>query len=98
MHTINGRAYEEYAPHFQAKVGDLVRWRVISIGQEFHTFHVHGHRWIADDGVLTDNVNMGPGTYTTFEWKEDNVGDWLYHCHVPQHFEGGMMGLYTVTN
>ncbi len=98
MHTINGRAYEEWSPHFQAKMGDLVRWHVISIGQEFHTFHVHGHRWVTAEGVLTDNVNLGPGTYTSFEWTEDNPGDWLYHCHVPQHMEGGMMGLYSVTD
>jgi FtsP/CotA-like multicopper oxidase with cupredoxin domain len=96
MHTVNGHAYVEWSPHFEAKNGDLVRWRVISIGQEFHTFHVHGHRWIADDGVLTDNITLGPGTYTTFEWKEDNPGDWMYHCHVPQHLEGGMMGMYSV--
>jgi FtsP/CotA-like multicopper oxidase with cupredoxin domain len=97
MHTVNGRAYEEWSPHFQAKLGDLVRWRVISIGQEFHTFHVHGHRWVTPEGVLTDNVTLGPGTYTTFDWTEDNVGDWLYHCHVPAHMEGGMVGLYTVS-
>lgn len=96
MHTINGRAYEEWSPHFEAKLADLVRWRVISIGQEFHTFHVHGHRWVGADGVLTDNINLGPGTYSTFEWKEDNAGDWLYHCHVPAHMEGGMMGTYSV--
>ena len=97
MHTINGHAYEEWSPHFTAKVGDHVRWRVISIGQEFHTFHVHGHRWVGADGVLTDNINLGPGTYSTFEWLEDNPGDWLYHCHVPDHMAGGMMGLFSVT-
>ena len=96
MHTINGHAYEEWSPHFQAKVGDLVRWRVISIGQEFHTFHVHGHRWLDASGALTDNINLGPGTYATFDWNEDVVGDWLYHCHVPTHMEGGMVGLYSV--
>ncbi len=96
MHTINGRAYEEWSPRFQSKVGDTVRWRVISIGQEFHTFHVHGHRWVGSDGVLTDNINLGPGTYSTFEWREDSPGSWLYHCHVPSHMEGGMVGTYVV--
>jgi FtsP/CotA-like multicopper oxidase with cupredoxin domain len=96
MHTINGRAYEEWVPRFEAKVGDTVRWRVISIGREFHTFHVHGHRWVGADGVMTDNINLGPGTYATFEWREDNPGEWLYHCHVPDHMEGGMMGMYHV--
>lgn len=96
MHTIDGRAYVEWSPHFRAKVGDRVRWRVVSVGSEFHTFHVHGHRWVGADGVLTDNIVLGPGMYSTFEWVEDNPGDWIYHCHVPDHMEGGMMGLFTV--
>jgi manganese oxidase len=97
MHVINGRAYPEWIPPFTAKVGQKVRWGIVSIGSEFHTFHVHGHRWIGADGVLTDNVNLGPGTFTTFEWIEDNPGEWLFHCHVPDHMEGGMMGHYNVS-
>jgi len=97
MHTLNGRAYHEWAPRFRAKVGDRVRWRILSIGSEFHTFHVHGHRWTLADGTITDNVTLGPGTYTTFDWVEDNPGEWMYHCHVPSHMEGGMMGTYEVS-
>jgi manganese oxidase len=97
LHTLNGRAYEEFAPRFVAKVGDRVRWRVVSIGEEFHTFHVHGHRWKTPDGATTDNITLGPGSYATFDWVEDNPGEWLYHCHVPAHMEGGMMGVYEVT-
>ena len=96
LHTIDGHAYVEWSPHFQARLRDRVRWRVISVGSEFHTFHVHGHRWVGADGVLTDNIALGPGMYSTFDWLEDNPGDWLYHCHVPDHMEGGMMGLYSV--
>ena len=97
MHTINGKAYEDAVPPFTGKVGDLSRWRIVSIGSEFHTWHIHGHRWIGQDGVLTDNVQLGPGLYTTFEFKEDNPGDWLVHCHVPNHLEGGMMARYNVS-
>lgn len=96
MHTINGKAYEDAVPPFHAKLGALVRWRVISLGQEFHTWHVHGHRWVAPDGTLTDNVLLGPGMYTTFEFKEDNPGTWMVHCHVPAHMEGGMVARYIV--
>lgn len=96
MHTINGKAYEDGVPPFRAKVGDLVRWRVVSIGQEFHTWHIHGHRWLAADGTVTDNVALGPGMYTTFEFNEDAAGSWLVHCHVPAHLEGGMMARYIV--
>lgn len=97
MHTLNGRAYEEWVPPFTAKVGQKVRWGVVSIGREFHTFHVHGHRWIGNDGVMTDNINLGPGTFSTFEWIEDNPGTWMVHCHVPDHMEGGMIGHYEVS-
>jgi FtsP/CotA-like multicopper oxidase with cupredoxin domain len=96
MHTINGRAYEDAVPPFRGRVGERVRWRVVSIGREFHTWHVHGHRWLGSDGALTDNVLLGPGMYTTFEFMEDKPGEWLVHCHVPDHMEGGMMARYIV--
>lgn len=96
MHGINGRTYEQYTPRFSAAVGDVVRWRVLSLGQEFHTFHVHSHRWLDADGVLTDNIALGPGMYSTFDWLEDAAGKWMYHCHVGDHMAGGMMGYYNV--
>jgi FtsP/CotA-like multicopper oxidase with cupredoxin domain len=96
MHLINGRAYEEWIPKFAGKVGERVRWGVVSIGREFHTFHVHGHRWIGPDGVLTDNIALGPGMFSTLEWIEDKPGTWLVHCHVPDHMEGGMVAEYVV--
>lgn len=97
LHTMNGRAYEDAIPHFAGRVGELSRWRVISIGIEAHTFHIHGHRWVDSDGLLTDNIQLAPGTYKTFEFLEDNVGDWMVHCHFPNHFEGGMVTRYVVT-
>jgi FtsP/CotA-like multicopper oxidase with cupredoxin domain len=97
MHTINGKGYEDAIPPFTGKVGELQRWRIISIGSEFHTWHIHGHRWEMADGTLTDNIQLGPGMYSTFEFMEDNPGDWLVHCHVPSHMEGGMIATYQVS-
>jgi FtsP/CotA-like multicopper oxidase with cupredoxin domain len=96
MHTMNGFAYEDAIPHFSGVVGQLSRWHVISIGVEAHTFHIHGHRWLDRDGSLTDNIQLAPGTYETFEFLEDRAGDWLVHCHFPNHMEGGMMTRYAV--
>lgn len=97
MHTINGKGYEDAIPPFEGKVGELSRWRVISLGGEFHTWHIHGHRWLGEDGAVTDNIQLGPGMYSTFEFAEDSPGDWLVHCHVPDHMEGGMMARYVVS-
>ncbi len=96
MHTLNGKAYQESVPPFTGTVGEISRWRVVSIGQEVHTWHIHGHRWVDADGQLTDNIQLGPGMYRTFEFMEDKAGDWLVHCHVPTHMQGGMMARYRV--
>lgn len=97
LHTINGRAFPAWVPEFTARVGERVRWRVVSIGKETHTFHVHGHRWRGADGQVIDDVLLGPGMSTTLEWVEDAPGGWLYHCHMPDHLEGGMAGWYRVS-
>ena len=50
--TIDGRAFVGNTPVFHAKVGELVQWDVMALGSDFHTFHVHGHRWaVAGQGV-----------------------------------------------
>lgn len=44
--TIDGRAFVGNTPVFRARVGELVQWDVMAMGDEHHTFHVHGHRWL----------------------------------------------------
>jgi FtsP/CotA-like multicopper oxidase with cupredoxin domain len=94
---FNGRAFLGNTPAFRAKVGERVRWHVIALGTEFHVFHVHGHRWRDSVGRFTDAVLLGPSTTTVADYVEDNPGEWLYHCHVVDHMNGGMIGRYHVT-
>ena len=98
FNTINGRAFIGNTPTFQAKVGDTVEWNVIAMGEQFHTFHTHGHRWLNPAGVPIDNQEIGPGGSFKIRWKEDAAGTWFYHCHVESHQMNGMIGLYKVTS
>jgi FtsP/CotA-like multicopper oxidase with cupredoxin domain len=84
-------------PKFHAKVGDHVRWHIIALGSEFHVFHLHGHRWRDPSGRWIDSQILGPSTSIVVDYVEDIPGDWLYHCHVVEHMEGGMFGDYIVT-
>ena len=79
-----------------ARVGDSVQWDVLALGDEHHTFHVHGHRWRDPDGTSIDTKTVGPAESFSFRIKEDRPGTWLYHCHVEQHMMRGMIGLYRV--
>lgn len=94
---FNGRSFLGNTPTFKARNGERVRWRIASLGKEFHVFHLHGHRWRNPAGAMVDSEVLGPSTSLTVEYTEDNPGKWLYHCHVTDHMAGGMIGLYEVT-
>jgi manganese oxidase len=94
--TIDGRAYVGNTPVFHAKVGELVQWDVMAMGSDFHTFHVHGHRW-TDEDVARDTQTVGPAESFRIRWREDAPGTWLYHCHVEDHMMHGMIGIYRVS-
>jgi len=104
---INGRAYAGNTPTLRAKVGQRVAFHVIALDDDFHTFHIHGHRWADTSGYGTDGnpgsaksldtKTLGPGESFTFEFVEDNPGRWFYHCHVFSHLHMGMNGWYIVT-
>ena len=94
--TINGRAFVGNTPVLRAKVGEVVQWDVLAIGNDHHTFHVHGHRWRIPGG-FEDTRTIGPAESFTVRWREDVRGTWLYHCHVEEHMMNGMIGIYRVT-
>lgn len=94
--TIDGRAFVGNTPVFTARVGQTVQWDVLSLGDDFHTFHVHGHRWLQPGGTPRDTQVIGPAESYRFRWVEDAPGTWLYHCHVESHMSHGMIGIYRV--
>ncbi|WP_128437084.1 multicopper oxidase domain-containing protein [Streptomyces cyaneus] len=96
-------------PDFEATVGDRVEFVMITHGEYYHTFHMHGHRW-ADNrtGMLTgpddpsqviDNKIVGPADSFGFQviaGEGVGAGAWMYHCHVQSHSDMGMVGLFLV--
>ena len=97
LHCVNGYAYAGNTPTYRAKVGQDVAFHVIGGNNDFHTFHIHGHRWKDNGGVLnTDTPTVGPFETITARFVEDNPGRWMYHCHVMSHQDAGMAGWYIV--
>jgi len=87
-------------PTIGARKGEKVRFHIIGMGTAFHTFHLHGHRWL-DPGTtnIIDTVNIGPIYRHSFIIKAGEgvgTGHWHYHCHVIQHMQSGMMGSFLV--
>jgi manganese oxidase len=94
--TINGHAFIGNTPTFHARVGEDVEWDVLAIGEDFHVFHIHGHRWRDGGGEPVDSQLIGPSSTLRVRFREDAPGTWYYHCHVESHQENGMIGLYRV--
>ena len=82
--------------HLRAKVGQEVALHVFGMDNNFHDFHIHGHRWKDRAGAFVDTPSVGPNETTSVRFVEDNPGRWLYHCHVFSHQDGGMAGWYLV--
>jgi FtsP/CotA-like multicopper oxidase with cupredoxin domain len=69
-----------------------------------HPIHLHGHsfRVIARDGQPTrhrewqDTVLVAPRERVDIAFVADNPGDWMFHCHILEHQEGGMMSVFRV--
>ena len=96
FHCFNGRAYAGNTPILRARPGEDVEVNVFGQDSNYHTFHIHGHRWKDAAGAFTDNPGFGANESIRARFVEDNPGRWLYHCHVFSHQDVGMAGWYVV--
>ena len=96
FYAINGFVFGNL-PGLTMKQGEKVRWYLLGMGNEIdlHTPHWHGET--VTDGVRnTDVIELLPGSMMTVDMRADNPGTWMFHCHVQDHMENGMMAVYTV--
>jgi hypothetical protein len=96
FYAINGFIFGNL-PGLIMKQGEKVRWYLLGMGNEIdlHTPHWHGEV-VTDQGRNTDVIELLPGSMKTVDMLADNPGTWMFHCHVEDHMEGGMMAVYTI--
>src|SRR5262249_52454328 len=77
---INGRKYLGQAPTMIAGPNTLMRFGVVGMGNETHTFHIHGHRWVVPgpggttDGSGADgNVQNNPQLRAVSQFEDTRV-------------------------
>jgi hephaestin len=94
--AINGYQYGD-GPMMTMKKGEHVRWYLVTLGNgfNFHTPHWHGNT-VTINGQRTDVVSILPAQMLTADMKPDDPGIWLFHCHISDHMEAGMVARYQV--
>lgn len=96
--TING-AVADAIPTLEFSQGTPVRLTVKNEIGPYHPFHLHGQFFQiltrdgkpVDEPGLKDTVLLDAFETVTLLTYFENPGMWMYHCHIPEHAELGMM-------
>ena len=101
---VNGVPFWEAKP-FTAALGERQVWVIRNDTDWDHPFHLHGYFFLqldANDQPVqplawkdTLNIPMKTTIKVLIDFNE-RPGEWMFHCHILDHAEGGLMGTVQV--
>ncbi|MDX8348658.1 multicopper oxidase domain-containing protein [Cognatiyoonia sp. IB215446] len=107
--AINGQPMKMDRIDETVRKGDTEIWR-ISVDDQLHPFHIHGcsFRILSQSGAeppayaqgWKDMVHVEDGwseVLVKFDHEAPPDAPYMYHCHILEHEDCGMMGQFTVT-
>jgi FtsP/CotA-like multicopper oxidase with cupredoxin domain len=97
---MSGQPYWKAKP-LEASLRETEIWRIVNNTDFSHPFHLHGYFFqVLDPGRVLewkDTVNVPTKSELTLAVRfDDRPGVWMYHCHILDHAEAGMMGTLIV--
>jgi FtsP/CotA-like multicopper oxidase with cupredoxin domain len=105
QHLINGKSMDLQRVDVSTTMGATEIWEVENLVGMDHPFHLHGFQFQVLDrnGVpepyraWKDVVNVPRHETARFIVRYDGYpGKWMYHCHILDHEDHGMMGVLEV--
>ncbi len=96
LYSINGFT-EGNLPMLTMKKGERVRWYLLSNTNEedVHDPHWHGQT-VVWYHMRADTVFLDPLAMSVADMIPQKEGTWLFHCHVSEHYMGGMVARFQV--
>lgn len=109
-YSINGLTFNESRVNFTTNLGAQEVWTVTNqttmMHRSGHPFHVHGVRFqvLTRNGgspkggeqAWKDTIYLSPGDEVVLLMRFNQPGMFMYHCHILEHEEWGMMGQFMV--
>jgi FtsP/CotA-like multicopper oxidase with cupredoxin domain len=88
----------------RAELGETQLWTITNKATWAHPIHVHGYFFqVLDEKgdpvrplAWKDTINVPPDTTVRFLVRFDRPGSWMYHCHILDHAEAGLMSTVDV--
>ena len=105
---INRQMMDMQVINERVRLGQWERWAINSFDGS-HPFHVHGCSFLvlsqderpvsAEDAGWKDTVRVDDSAefIVRFNHKATDEFPYMYHCHIMEHEDSGMMGQFTVT-
>jgi FtsP/CotA-like multicopper oxidase with cupredoxin domain len=97
---VNGLPYPKAKPYL-ASLGETQLWVIKNDSKWDHPFHLHGYFFMPVDEkgqplrpmAWKDTVNVPiNGTVRVLVTFDERPGTWMFHCHILDHAEAGLMG------
>jgi bilirubin oxidase len=101
---IDGKTFDMDRIDIETTVGLVEHWDIRNDADMDHPFHLHGVQFQVvsrrQDGITEhapyvawkDTVNVEPGETVRIKVVQHHAGVRMYHCHILEHEEAGMMG------
>lgn len=105
---INGKTYDPMRVDFQSRRHEVELWELMNASDMDHPFHLHGTQFQVTERELDnritpepflawrDTVNVRPGEVVRIKVAQALPGKRMFHCHVLEHEDLGMMGVVEV--
>jgi len=103
---INGKQFDMDRIDFTQNQGETEVWEIYNepddMGGMIHPFHIHGTQFkvISINGEkppknlqgYKDTISVDPGDKAKVAVKFEEKGTYMFHCHILEHEDNGMMG------
>ena len=101
---VNGAPFWKAKPYL-ARLGETQLWIIRNDSKWDHPFHLHGFFFMPVDEkgaplrpmAWKDTINIPMETTARFLVSfDERPGEWMFHCHILDHADGGLMGTVKV--
>ena len=105
--SISGAPYDQETLNFSATLNGTEHW-IVRGDMMMHPFHIHGVRFqvLSENGQKPRAENRGwkdtvlvageVELAMAFDKPAPSSAPYMYHCHILEHEDGGMMGQFSV--
>jgi len=102
---LNGQMFDPDRVDVRAQLGQVEDWEIANRGMTAHPFHIHVNSFQVVSRndrpepfrAWKDTVRVNPGEVVRLRTRYDDFpGKTVFHCHILDHEDSGMMGILDI--